>query len=103
MKNVVRKTDVIYIDKNAFIYLKNYERASMGLDALPPERYDRTWERAKRDEFYKVIDKCSFAIGDGVKNGRVRLMAVDEAKSILNEAGFKYTEGEPTEVVDVYI
>lgn len=103
MKNATRKTDVIYIDKNAYIYLRNYERTSMGLDTLPCERYSKAWERAKRsDGLYKVIDKCSFALGDGVKNGRVRLLTVDEVKEILDEAGLKYTEGEPTEVIDVY-
>ena len=103
VRNVVNTTKTIWIDREAYFFLKRLSREQRGCQPLTQEVEDRLWNRVRKTGELYQCDDNSFGGGDGTYHGRWWSWSVDTIKSLLDEAGLSYTEGEDVEYISVYI
>ena len=104
MKSVKRRTDEIFIGKEAFLYLKRLGRQQRGAKPLSEEVENTAWDRAvKFNRGYPVHDG-TFGGGIGSHDFHTwNSWSVRQVKRILETANLPYIEGEAHEVFDIYI
>ena len=94
--------DVIFIDRDAYMYLNRIQRATRGCKELTEAQEDRLWDRLwKSPEGLREVTKDSFGGGDGTYDGVWVSWSLEKVKKMLADAGFTWKDGEPKEVIYV--
>ena len=98
------KSDVIGVNKEAYLYLKRLSREQRGCKPLTAESEERLWRRChKNKNGLKELDNDSIGGGDGAYNGRWWAWDVKTLRQMLNDGGFTWVEYGERESIAVYI
>lgn len=104
MRQWVHKSDVIGVNKEAYIYLQNIQRVQRGCQPWTPEQQDKMWRRCyKTKDGLKEIDDESLGGGDGTRNGRWWSWDVETIRGMLKDAGYNWVEYGTRESIEVSI
>lgn len=97
--------DTILIGKEAHIFLMNEERKQRGCKPLSAEAHDRMWNRIPKykETDMRQVDCETYGGGDGTYSGKWWSWSVDEIKTMLQTAGYKWYECEPIHGVKVIL
>ena len=99
MKTLTKKSETIYVGKDAYLYLNRISRAERGCKPLSEEQESKAWEKtSKRRDGKKVLDRNSLG---GKRGNTFTIWSVATLKKMLDRAGLPYEKGEDIEYIDV--
>ena len=92
-KVVQVKSDIIGVDRDAYLYLERICRKQRGCRTMTEEQEDRIWRRqTKNTDGLRELHDHSIGGGDGTYYGRWTEWSVETIRSMLKEAGLSWTE-----------
>lgn len=99
-----KTSDVIAVNKEAYLYLNRIGRAQRGCKPLDQDHEESLWKRMRlNNKGLKELDNESLGGGDGTYNGRWWSWDVPTLRQMLIEGGFTWEECGQCEYIDVSI
>lgn len=98
----VKTSKSIWIDEQAWLYLKRTSRSQRGCKPLTEEQEQRLWNKAPKNKngLFQVWDE-TFGGGDGTYNGRWWSWKTETVCEMLEEKGYQYTHGDIVEYINM--
>lgn len=104
MRQKVVISEVIGVNKEAYIYLAKIQRKQRGCTELNEDRYNKIWDRLNKNaEGLRELDNDSMGGGDGTYNGKWWSWSVETIRGMLRDGGFEWVELGTRESIAVYI
>lgn len=89
-----RTSKTILVSKVAYLYLDRISRIQRGCRRLTTEQEEKLWKRIPKAKGKAQLYDESMGGGDGTYNGKWWTWNVETLKRMLDDAGFKYQDGE---------
>ncbi len=87
----MKNNDCIYIDKDAYFFLRRESRKQRGWPTMNQAEEDEIWDRINKVDNKRLVTSDSFGGGDGTSTGAWWPWSLDDMKDMLDKAGLQYS------------